>query len=314
MSRWYYSDPQRNRLGPVSDDDLSQLHAHGQLPPGTLVWREGMSDWRAWSDVMHEVVGIAPTPQPVRFATPAMEPALAAQAGYNPYEVVERPLASPYSPPAAAVTAYARAVHEGDVVYARFLKRVASNAVDGLLALLMVYALLIPLLLAMGAGLSSVTRGAGAMAAGLGVGVIVLVYAIQFCIPATYQGAMLSSGWRATLGKRLTGTKVVRSDGSPIGFWRGFLRNVFFAVTSAMCGLGAIASAIMTVALDRRQGLHDLVCDTVVVDEHAFTGRPELQDESLNTATKIVLGIYLLLIIGVLTAFFMMGVFAARGS
>ncbi|WP_187770835.1 DUF4339 domain-containing protein, partial [Cognatilysobacter lacus] len=57
MTAWYYSDTQRNRLGPVAAADLAELHRQGQLRPGTLVWREGMAAWSPWHEVMDEVLG-----------------------------------------------------------------------------------------------------------------------------------------------------------------------------------------------------------------------------------------------------------------
>ena len=48
MSDWYYSDTDRNRLGPVQADDLRQLHEAGQLGPDVLVWRAGWAQWKPW--------------------------------------------------------------------------------------------------------------------------------------------------------------------------------------------------------------------------------------------------------------------------
>lgn len=305
MSTWYYSDHQRNRLGPVQSNDLAELHRSGQLAPDVLVWREGMADWRPWREMMADVLA-----GPAGGGAPALEPALAAAGGYNPYELVERPVSSPYAPPAANVSAMRQAVLGGQVVYARFLKRFAANAVDGLVAGIAAYTLLIPLMLAMGVGLGAVMGGDAAALAGFGF--IGLMYAIQIGVPAVYYGLMQSSERQATLGKRLADVKIVRSDGSPIGFWRGFLRSIALVLSILLtCGLGALATALMTVMTEKRQGLHDLICDTVVVDQYAFTEHADYQDERLNTATKVVLGLYLLLIVGFVAVAFLVGMFAA---
>jgi hypothetical protein len=44
--RWYY-DSDGTERGPVEESFLKQLLATGQLPPETLVWREGMGQWTA---------------------------------------------------------------------------------------------------------------------------------------------------------------------------------------------------------------------------------------------------------------------------
>lgn len=329
MTAWYYSDSQRNRLGPVAAHDLAELHRNGQLQPGTLVWREGLAAWMPWHQVMDEVPGprgpaaapslaaaTTPTAEDRRplFPVPNDEPALAVAGGYNPYQVVDRVPASPYAPPTAAVGTAARVVHGGEVLYAGFLKRFASYAVDGLVAGAAAYAILIPVVLAMGAGLGAL-GGGGAGAAGLGFGFIGLMYAVQLGVPAIYYGAMQSSGWQATLGKRMADTKLTRSDGSPVGFWRGVFRSIAFVLSIALtCGLGAIATAIMTAVTERRQGLHDLICDTVVVDRHAFTDQAEFQDERLNTASKIVLVLYVVLIAGVFLVAMLAGALAGAGK
>ncbi len=175
MTQWYYSDYDRNRHGPVRAEDLAMLHANGQLAPETLVWREGMSEWRPWREVMAEVVGghAAPAPSRASFAlvedepAPAPEPARAsadpggrnpyevvqpaprahaapADAGRNPYEVVER---SPYAPPRAHVGGASTVVRDGHVVYVGFLKRFAASILDNFVTGIASYALLIPLVL-----------------------------------------------------------------------------------------------------------------------------------------------------------------------
>ena len=69
------------------------------------------------------------------------------------------------------------------------------------------------------------------------------------------------SVWQTTVGKRLLGLYVLRTDGSGIGPWRALARYfatlfsfLFFCIGYLMIGLRS----------DKR-GLHDLMCDTAVV-------------------------------------------------
>src|SRR4249919_2030338 len=121
MSDWYYSDYERNRHGPVAARDLADLHHAGQLQADTLVWREGMPQWRAWREVMiqalNEAAGSPPSAagamplsagvNPYAMAEPMPAPAAAAlkdptlASGTNPYAVAEPQ--SPYAPPRATV-------------------------------------------------------------------------------------------------------------------------------------------------------------------------------------------------------------------
>jgi hypothetical protein len=54
--QWYYTD-QGKRAGPVSPTQLKELAASGRLRPSHLVWREGMIQWAAASQVR----GLFPT-------------------------------------------------------------------------------------------------------------------------------------------------------------------------------------------------------------------------------------------------------------
>jgi uncharacterized RDD family membrane protein YckC len=70
-----------------------------------------------------------------------------------------------------------------------------------------------------------------------------------------------SSGWQATVGKRLLGLKVTDETGSRISFGRANGR--FFA--KMLSSLGSCAGFIMVAFTAKRQGLHDKMAHTLVV-------------------------------------------------
>ena len=71
--------------------------------------------------------------------------------------------------------------------------------------------------------------------------------------------------WATTVGKRAFGLYVVRSDGSRVGLFRALARHILTAL-SANLTLGLI---FLVVAFrEDRRGLHDLICDTVVIQRH----------------------------------------------
>jgi hypothetical protein len=51
MTQWYYGS-QGQQSGPLSETQLRRMIANGSLPSGSLVWREGMNDWKPVSAVM----------------------------------------------------------------------------------------------------------------------------------------------------------------------------------------------------------------------------------------------------------------------
>ena len=227
MSKWYYSDYDRNRHGPISDRDIAELHANGQLDPGTLVWREGLSQWQPWRTLAGEVVqdGGPATPGmgSAGFATASSAAPVFASTG--PYAVAEP--RSPYAPPRAPLLRD-EAVHLGDeVVYAGFWKRVAANVIDSII---------IGLLGAVvGAAIGGLMGAAFGFSGGFGstgaITVQVAVQLVSITLAACYYGWFYASVQQATPGKMAIGIKVVRGNGQGSSFWRGFAR--YFAMIPA---------------------------------------------------------------------------------
>lgn len=282
MTEWYYSDAQRQQHGPVGPEHLANLHARGLLPAETLVWREGMSEWKPWREMMREVVVGGMPEDPRAEALVRAAEAAPDDGAYRPYAIAER---SPYAPPTARVEAAAAPVHGGHVVYAAFWKRFAALVIDNFL------------LGIVGGIIGGIIGFSQAMSGDFDIGyspVDLVVQIVSMLIGACYFGWMYSSSRQASLGKLAVGIKVVRSDGSPIGFWRGFAR--YFAMIPS--GLLLLVGYLMALFTERKQTLHDLMCDTLVVDKYAYTEYWEEQQEGLDTVTIVVLVLFGLLVLG----------------
>ena len=326
MSQWYYSDYQRNRLGPVAASDLADLHNAGQLQPDTLVWREGMPQWRAWREVMlqalNEAAGHAPPEakplsagvNPYAMAEPlavAAAPAagtettssaslgtLSASAtlgsGANPYAVAEP--ASPYAPPRAAVEAWGPAVTGGEVIQAGFLKRLAASTIDGFVFMLL-FMVLFGIAMVMGLMPTAMTNPATPPA--FDPTFLVLIYGVPIVGQFIYFTWMHASKHQATLGKMAVGIKVVETGGERLSVARSLGRFAArFGLYLVSCGFADLASAFMSGLHHRKQALHDLVASTEVVDRWAYTAHPERQRRELGTVTVVILVILGLVIVG----------------
>lgn len=69
-------------------------------------------------------------------------------------------------------------------------------------------------------------------------------------------------GWKGrTVGKLMLGMKVVRPDGSRVGYLRAFARYWGYVLCYLTLGFGFLAIAWNK----QKRGLHDLVCDTMVI-------------------------------------------------
>jgi len=98
------------------------------------------------------------------------------------------------------------------------------------------------------------------------------------------------------------GIKVVRSDGRRISLGRGIGRFFAFLLSGLLLYIGYLMAAFT----QRKQGLHDMICDTLVVDRWAFTAHPEWQRPELGTVTVVILAIAGVLLLGLLALLAMM--------
>jgi len=55
MTTWYYADDARNRIGPLSADELRDHYRRRQATDGSLAWREGLAQWQPLATFAHEL-------------------------------------------------------------------------------------------------------------------------------------------------------------------------------------------------------------------------------------------------------------------
>lgn len=91
-----------------------------------------------------------------------------------------------------------------------------------------------------------------------------VIYLVQIVIYLGYFGYFWSARGQS-LGYMALGLRVVRSDGSPIGFGRAVARAVGLAVSFWFLWIPALISAFTVGLGSKKQALHDMVVDTQVV-------------------------------------------------
>ncbi len=74
---WYFARGQEV-VGPFSREIMGRIHGGGQLPPETLVWREGMEGWKRIEEVVELGLAAPPSPTPGRLRPPSVPPVSAA--------------------------------------------------------------------------------------------------------------------------------------------------------------------------------------------------------------------------------------------
>jgi len=89
--------------------------------------------------------------------------------------------------------------------------------------------------------------------------------AVVYGVWAVYSIPFWSTRWHATPGKRLCGLIIVTADGCELSWNRALLRYV-----AAMVSEIVIVGPLLVAFTERRQGLHDLIAETVVVKRSAL--------------------------------------------
>lgn len=77
-----------------------------------------------------------------------------------------------------------------------------------------------------------------------------------------YFSVMEASNWQATVGKRVLKLAVTREDGSRISFSQAVIRYYAKYVSAFLLGVGFL----MTAMTERKQGLHDMIASTYVLE------------------------------------------------
>jgi uncharacterized RDD family membrane protein YckC/Tfp pilus assembly major pilin PilA len=229
-------------LGPFSIEQVRRQLAEGKLSPRDLAWHDGAADWQPIDSYAELMLAPADSPPPAE-PRPSAAPAAAA----SPRTV--------WSPPEAAL-----ATDEPDVVagrdYAGFWKRFAAYIIDRMIltAAVFVCAMVIGIVLA-ARGNSGGPDDAATIA-------VIGFYAVPYIGYIFYCVLMESSRHQGTLGKMALGIVVTDLEGRRIGPGRAFGR--LFA--SLLNNLTLAIGWMMAGWTERKQGLHDMVAGTLVLD------------------------------------------------
>jgi uncharacterized RDD family membrane protein YckC len=242
MEIWIGRDGERH--GPYKEDDVRQWLRSGQVSPADLAWYEGLADWQPLSVLFPDAVSAAPP---------------AAAAGSNPY-------AAPAAPLLPQTTA--AALED----YAGFWKRVAAYILDAII-------LYIPQVLIEKAFGGTAAKAALQQAILDGAGNPDAMMAANAHYYGTMWPAMLlimvvgilyfvvceSSAWQGTVGKLALGIRVTDLDGNRISFLKALGRYFAKFLSVIILGVGFLMAGWTR----RKQGLHDMICGTLVLNGRA---------------------------------------------
>lgn len=175
-----------------------------------------------------------------------------------------------------------------DVVYAGFWRRWAALFLDSLILAAGFYAVIF---------IAAIVVGVSGMAADwkpdeIPTWVIVsylILLPTYYVAAALYYSLQESSVHQATLGKRALGIKVTDLDGRRLT--RSQAVGRWFA--AALSYMTLYIGFLMAAFTHRKQALHDIVANTLVVDRWAYTDHPERQQRRVGVLA-VLLGLLML--------------------
>jgi len=95
------------------------------------------------------------------------------------------------------------------------------------------------------------------------MGAMFLISLVQMLLNCAYYTVGVGK-WGATIGKAACGLKVVRADGARVSYWRAFARYWAHLLNNLTAGLSYLVIAFS----GKKQGIHDMICDTLVVKKN----------------------------------------------
>jgi uncharacterized RDD family membrane protein YckC len=273
---WYYVENGR-QAGPVPEETLPALIREGTVRLDTLLWREGMEQWKALQD-------LSGTEPPFLGAVQA---ALAeAVAEGRPSSVP--PGGFPSGEGRALCAECRRVFSTGDMIpfgeqwvcadckplffqriregvqpapalrYAGFWVRLFATFVDSIAVAFICLVAMIPFSLVVQGAMRG--RAEPSESVVLVVGLTFFMMFMMFAIPTLYE-SLLTGRYGATWGKMLCGLRVVRPDGARITYGRSFVRYFAKCISYLTFYIGFIIAAFD----GQKRALHDHICSTRVV-------------------------------------------------
>ena len=258
---WYYVDAGQ-QAGPVDDTQMEELARAGKVQDDTLVWYEGMDNWRPYGQVkasspMPQTAPTSATPGPAATApSETTREAVCVECGriFKMDDMIrhEGGYVCANCKPVFMQKLKEGAKVGGGLNYAGFWTRFAAVFLDGLIlgAVNFVIGLV--------AGLTA-SQAVGAEPTGAIVMQLILVF-VQLAIGVTYEAVMIGK-YGATLGKMACKIRVVTADGGTVSYGRAFGRYFAKLLSGFTCLIGYIIAAFD----EQKRTLHDHICNTRVV-------------------------------------------------
>lgn len=263
--QWYYAAGQEQK-GPVSTEELLELARTGAVTASTLIWKEGMAEWKNVREVAAGEAALASIE--LRSSISLTNKPAAVAEGQAACVECGRAFAlgdlADFGGQRVCVECKPRFVQRlqegvsaGEMAYAGFWIRVGAYLIDYIImnapqwVLGFAVGTLNPATLSPQPGQMPPPEFFAMQA-----GFMLLGFGIYFGYQTFFVGK-----YGATPGKMILKLRVVRSDGERLTYGRAFGRAAAQIVSSLICGIGYMMAGWD----EEKRALHDRMCDTRVV-------------------------------------------------
>ncbi|MFP4445327.1 MAG: RDD family protein [Desulfosudaceae bacterium] len=252
---WYYV-VDKERVGPVKEEDFQSLVQDGTIGPDTLVWTAGMTDWQPYQQA--EMSGLTGESSPEARVT-------CAECGL--FFARDDVLAFDNAWVCAACKPrFLQKLKQGQNVsgtmrYAGFWIRAGAVIIDGIILWVVQLILSLPFTLALSSMMSDLdSQQPDFQSMGPIFALQIFLMVLQFGVAIAYETWFIGK-YGATLGKMACKIKVVKADGEKVGYGLAFGRYFGKIVSSIILGIGFIMAAFD----GQKRALHDHICNTRVI-------------------------------------------------
>ena len=245
---WYYVKDGKQQ-GPVSDEDFQHLVGSGSIRRDTLVWREGMPDWKVYAETGNDIDESPALPE-----AGSAKGVVCSVCGrtFSSEDVIRirDALVCASCKPQFVQRLKESAVLPARMEYAGFWIRFVATFIDGIIV-----GVVSMFLQFVAAFLVAVIENEAAS-----ISIALLIYLIQILISAAYEIVLIGK-YGATLGKMACQIRVVTAEGNNISYGRATGRFFAKMLSAMIFYIGYIMAAFD----EEKRGLHDHICGTRAV-------------------------------------------------
>lgn len=247
MTIWYYAKNNKP-VGPISEEELSNLLASGQIDEETLVWHDGLADWQPIGKIK-----VMPVQTVIPEIVDPMDSHYCAECG-NLFSKQDMISFQDKWICGRCKHIFIQKLKEGislpgEMKYAGFGIRFVAKMIDG-----MILFLLYSIVSALGETIPTETPDS------MIISIMIMLLGLQVIVDAAYATWFVGK-FGATPGKLACGLKIVFADGRKVGYGLALGRHFAEWISTMILGIGYLMAAVD----GQKRTLHDRICGTRVI-------------------------------------------------